>query len=305
MTTPATPAAAPAITTVNYHLWKPCNMRCHFCFATFADIPTAVLPKGHLTREESSRLVSAFAQAGFREINFAGGEPMLCPWLPDLIRQAHRLGIVTSMVTNASRLTPAWLDNLDGSLDYATVSVDSISAETLIKSGRATPAGPMTGEQYAAAIRMLQDRGIRTKVNTVLNSSNVNEDITDFIIDARPDRWKILQVLPVAGQNDGSVEPFIVSTEAFAEYIHHARRVESHGVRIVAEDNDLTTGSYVMVDPAGRFFDNTAGAHTYSDPILEVGVTAALRQLCVDPGKFIARDGFYNTANRTIPPARR
>ena len=23
------------IPTVNYHLWKPCNMRCGFCFATF------------------------------------------------------------------------------------------------------------------------------------------------------------------------------------------------------------------------------------------------------------------------------
>ena len=23
---------------VNYHLWKPCNMRCGFCFATFEDI---------------------------------------------------------------------------------------------------------------------------------------------------------------------------------------------------------------------------------------------------------------------------
>ena len=26
------------IPTVNYHLWKPCNMRCEFCFATFEDI---------------------------------------------------------------------------------------------------------------------------------------------------------------------------------------------------------------------------------------------------------------------------
>ena len=31
------------------------------------------------------------------------------------------------------------------------------------------------------------------------------------------------------------------------------------------------TGSYVMVDPAGRFFDNTSGYHTYGRPILEGG----------------------------------
>ena len=33
---------APAISTVNYHLWKPCNMRCQFCFATFVDISKEV-----------------------------------------------------------------------------------------------------------------------------------------------------------------------------------------------------------------------------------------------------------------------
>ena len=38
------------------------------------------------------------------------------------------------------------------------------------------------------------------------------------------------------------------------------------------ESNELMRGSYVMVDPAGRFFDNVEGGHTYSRPILEVGV---------------------------------
>ena len=41
------------IPSVNYHLWKPCNMRCVFCFATFQDIGTAMLPKGHLGRDGS------------------------------------------------------------------------------------------------------------------------------------------------------------------------------------------------------------------------------------------------------------
>jgi radical S-adenosyl methionine domain-containing protein 2 len=54
------------------------------------------------------------------------------------------------------------------------------------------------------------------------------------------------------------------------------------------------TGSYVMVDPAGRFFDNTAGAHVYSRPINEVGVNVALKEVSVDPGKFRLRDGLYD-----------
>ena len=64
----------------------------------------------------------------------------------------------------------------------------------------------------------------------------------------------------------------LVSAEEFWGYVENNRRVEEHGITVVPEDNDLMTGSYVMVDPAGRFFDNAAGAHTYSRPILEVGV---------------------------------
>ena len=67
------------IPTVNYHLWKPCNMRCKFCFAAFKDIGQHILPKGHLGRENCMLVVESLAQAGFRKINFAGGEPTLCP----------------------------------------------------------------------------------------------------------------------------------------------------------------------------------------------------------------------------------
>ena len=69
------------IPSVNFHLWKPCNMKCRFCFATFQDIGQEALPKGHLPREDSLAVVEALATAGFNKINFAGGEPTLCPWL--------------------------------------------------------------------------------------------------------------------------------------------------------------------------------------------------------------------------------
>ena len=287
----------PAISTVNYHVWKPCNMKCEFCFATFVDISKEVLPKGHLNQHDSSLLVNCLAGAGFREINFAGGEPTLCPWLPDLIKQAANLGLVTSMVTNGTRITAEWLAKLENSLDYATISIDSLDRETLTHTGRTTSSGPMDQDDYLRAVRLLQEAGIRTKINTVLTQENIKEDLTDFILTARPERWKILQVLPVAGQNDLSVDRHLISNDEFQAYIHSARKVEPHGIKLTAENNDLTTGSYVMVDPAGRFFDNTAGKHTYSKPILEVGAEAAFQELSVNHQKFIARDGLYNWAN--------
>ena len=101
-------------------------MRCRFCFATFQDLGQTILPKGHLPREESLAVVEALAGAGFNKINFAGGEPTLCPWLPDLIRRARELELTTSIVTNGSCITPGWLDRVDGCLDWAAVSIDTV-----------------------------------------------------------------------------------------------------------------------------------------------------------------------------------
>ncbi len=85
-------------------------MKCGFCFATFQDIGQEVLPEGHMPREEALAVVEALAAAGFEKITFAGGEPTLCPWLPDLISRARETGLTTTIVTNGSRITGGWLD---------------------------------------------------------------------------------------------------------------------------------------------------------------------------------------------------
>ena len=282
------------IPSVNYHLWKPCNMGCRFCFATFQDIPTDVLPKGHLGRDGSLSVVESLAGAGFHKINFAGGEPTLCPWLPELIKLAKALGLVTSVVTNGSRITGEWLDDIGVALDWAAVSIDSLDPNTLMRTGRATASGPISRQDYLETIQLFRERGIRVKVNTVVTRDNLDEDLTGFIVAAYPERWKLFQVLPVRGQNDQLVSPHVISHEEFDEYVRSVRSVQRSGIRVVAESNDLMTGSYAMVDPAGRFFDNTGGKHVYSRPIIEVGADVAFQEVAVDNGKFIARGGFYD-----------
>ena len=106
-------------------------------------------------------VVDALASAGFDKINFAGGEPTLCPWLPDLIRRAKGLGFTTSMVTNGSRITPEWLDDVDNALDWATLSIDTVDPQKLEELGRTTRTGPLSEDDYLGVIDMLKERGIR------------------------------------------------------------------------------------------------------------------------------------------------
>ena len=281
---------------VNFHLWKACNFRCKFCFATFEDIAQSFLPKGHLPKEQALQVVSELAAAGFQKITFAGGEPTLCSWLPDLIARAKALGMTTMIVTNGSRLSPDYLDRIAPHLDWIALSIDSLDAGTNAAAGRTSARGDALSASEAAAIcEAIRDRGIRLKINTVVHRHNQLEDMSAFLRLARPERWKVLQVMQVEGQNDAHFEDLRISTAAFQAFVAR-HRGQCPGIEIVPEEEEMIRGSYVMVDPAGRFFDSASGQHRYSEPILQVGVDRALAAVSFDLAKFRERGGVYEWA---------
>ena len=253
-----------------------------------------MLPKGHLGKHDCLQVVDLLAQAGFEKINFAGGEPTLCPWLPDLIRLAKRHGLTTSIVTNGTRITRQWLNALNGSLDWIALSIDAVDPGKLRRLGRAVHNNPIAEEECLQIISMIKHYQMRLKINTVVTSETWEEDFANFIRRARPERWKIFQVLAVKGQNDKHVGNYTITNEQFAAYVERNRIVERDGIAVVPEGNDLMTGSYIMVDPAGRFFDNVQGVHNYSRPIIEVGVNEALKDVSVDSECFLQRGGRYD-----------
>jgi radical S-adenosyl methionine domain-containing protein 2 len=281
------------VETVNFHVWQPCNMRCDFCFATFRDMRRTVLPEGHLPQCDAEHVVTMLADAGFTKITFAGGEPLLCPWIIDLIALASESGLRTSLVTNGSLLDAETIRGLRGILDWVTISIDSVRPSTLNAIGRVTAARPASERYYLDLCRKLKRAGLHLKINTVVTAANYREDLTGLIVAARPERWKLFQVLPVWGQNSGKVEPLLITAEQFACFIELNEPVWKQGVYVVAEDNESMTGSYAMVDPAGRFFDAVGHGYTYSDPILDVGVARALSQVVINREKFLDRGGLY------------
>ena len=198
------------------------------------------------------------------------------------------------LIVNGSRISPEWLNSVAEALDWATISIDTLDPRKLEELGRVTRDGPLNEEAYLDVIDILKERGIRLKINIVVAQSNCDEDLTGFIARARPERWKLLQVLPVGGQNDGLVDDQVIAPEQFTGYIDRNQAVEKMGVALVPETNQLMNGSYVMVDPAGQFFDNTTGTHMYSRPINEVGVCAALQEISVDADMFRLRNGLYD-----------
>ncbi|MCU0444876.1 MAG: viperin family antiviral radical SAM protein [Microscillaceae bacterium] len=280
------------IPSLNFHLYEPCNMRCGFCFATFQDVKHSVLPKGHLPKTEAIELMHLLGQSGlFEKINFAGGEPMLCPWLGELIKIAKSYGLTTSIVTNGTKITDAWLAEMKLYLDWIGISIDSLSDETNLLSGRSIVGKKvLTSAEYQSICLKIKAFAYKLKINTVVHRLNWQEDFSDFIRAVEPERWKVFQVLPIEGQNDAKVDKFLISEAEFQAFIQKHK----HLACVVSESNEAIKGSYLMIDPAGRFFDNSEGKHRYSQAILQVGVKTALAEINNDFEKFVQRGGQYD-----------
>jgi radical S-adenosyl methionine domain-containing protein 2 len=274
---------------VNFHLLDSCNMKCRFCFATFLD-----LPRQSQNQERAIQIIRELAQAGFKKITFAGGEPTLWKGLPELLQLSKSLGMTTMVVTNGWNLmNPDYYDRVIPNLDWIILSCDSVNDQKNQASGRAVKGESISYDDYVKLCSKAKRDGLKLKVNTVVSRFNLDDDMSAFISEVKPARWKIFQALPVAGQNDRFNGQFEITKEEFQSYLDrhaHLRDI----LDLVPEDNEAMTGSYVMVAPNGCFFDNSKGRHTYSDPILKVGLTEALRQINFDFGKYYSRGGVWS-----------
>lgn len=272
---------------VNFHVWPKCNLACTFCYATF---PQA---RRTLSLADALAVIDRLVEAGTEKITFVGGEPTLYPHLAEVVRHASVQGLTTCIVSNGARLQQV-LDRAGDAVDWVGLSVDSGNESIQRGLGR----GP--GDHVARSIALaevIHDRGIRLKLNTVVTALNWHEDLTGLVRRMRPHRWKAFQVLRIEDENAGRVEPLLISDDQFRAFVRRHAHLAAEGFPLVAESNDDIRGSYVMIDPLGRFFCNEEGRYRISAPILEVGVDAALAQAGWRSDKFIARGGVYDWSN--------
>ncbi len=264
---------------VNWHVWKYCNYSCTFCFSRFSEVPK------NLPKEKALIVPELLAEAGTEKLTFAGGEPLLCPWLSNLLRISKNHGLTTMLITNASLVTRSYLEKISEYLDWFCVSIDSSSEAIEFRLGRGR------GSHIKNALHVVdlaRELGIKIKLNTVITSLNWKEDFSPILKRIKPDRWKVFQVLPIQGQNDSSIGPLLITTEQFQEYLQRHQQYNP-----IAEFNDDMIGSYLMLDPLARFFDNTHGYYRYSPSIIDVGVETALNYITWNYKKFEKRGGLY------------
>ncbi len=272
---------------VNWYVTSICNYKCDFCFFTdrgfraSLDKPSPL----HLTKEQSMKILTMLFEAGTKKITFAGGEPTTYHLLPELIERAKRLGMTTMLVTNGTGLTDSFLDSVTGYLDAVKFSIDSPSNHTEYRMGRGY--GHHVDEALMAAERV-EKKGMIIMLNTVVSRLNLDEDMTPIVRKLRPVRWKVFQILPAMDMNAANWDKLKITGEEFQSFIERHSKLMP-----IVEDNETMADSYVIIDPIGRFMQDSGKRHVYSTPILEVGVMPALAQVGWNYLMFLKRGGRY------------
>jgi radical S-adenosyl methionine domain-containing protein 2 len=295
---------------MNWHCEAVCNYGCSFCFAPFE----RQRREPRLSESQGIHIVARLAEAGIQKINFVGGEPMLHPHIEAWIIAAKQEGLVTSIVSNGSRMTREWLEDMRFYLDWIGLSIDASNDELHYRMGRGRIGDLRQGRSrhlnHSLEVlehAILLDYGI--KLNTVVTDVNALDDMSHLVELIQPVRWKIFQVLEIEGENQGSVEPLLVDDRQFADYVqrHKAALSGNPEIQIVAEDNDAMICTYAMLDPLGRVYTNAGGRYNYSThTLLETDFASAWADVSAgfDAGAFEKREGSWDwNRQRTAQPS--
>lgn len=293
---------SPTSLVINWHLTEACNYRCQYCYAAWSEsscrrelirdpeLTAALLDELHQFFRPGNHINPLANRLDWSSVrlNLAGGEPLLYAGkLPSVICQARDLGFEVSLISNGSYLTDELLSQIAPQLSWLGISIDSANPETNRTIGRVDRRGQLINlEALNASLAKARqgNPGLQIKLNTVVNELNHGEDLSSFIEHLHPDKWKVLRMLPVVNQL------LAISDEQFAAFV--ARHHDFDHI-ICAEDNLDMRESYLMIDPHGRFFQNSplvAGqGYAYSRPILDVGAEAAFAEMAFDHERFSAR----------------
>lgn len=100
----------------NYYVTYRCNASCSFC-----DIWEK--PSPYVTLENVKQNLRDLKKLRVRVIDFTGGEPLLHRQLSEFLKEAKRLGFITTVTTNAL-LYPKRAEELKGKVDMLHFSLD-------------------------------------------------------------------------------------------------------------------------------------------------------------------------------------
>jgi len=103
-----------------------CNARCRFCSFPKVKKQDRVI----IDPKEMEKSIDILYDRGVRYIQFTGGEPLLHPYILDMIAYSTKKDMISLIGTNGSLLTPKMIEGLkESGLKVAVISIDGTNAK--------------------------------------------------------------------------------------------------------------------------------------------------------------------------------
>ncbi|MBE7728319.1 GTP 3',8-cyclase MoaA [Komagataeibacter sp. FXV3] len=163
-----------------------CNFRCPYCMpeSTYHEGFRFLGPKERLDFDEIERVARMAAELGVTKIRLTGGEPLLRPGLPDLVRRLSTLpGIEDVALTTNGVLLPRFAPALrQAGLRRVTVSLDSLDPAVFahMSGGRGGLSAVLKGVDAACAAGFEGGVKINTVVQRGVNDAGVPDILARF-----------------------------------------------------------------------------------------------------------------------------
>lgn len=272
------------IDVVNYHIINKCNYHCQYCFVGFQER----IPTKEIAFKVVEEIHKFFIKSGVRNgrINFAGGEPLLYPYLTDVIEYANSLNLKVSIITNGSLLTEELVSKWRGKVETIGISIDANSDKTNGEIGRDQNGKILSNEQLFKIADCIHKNGINLKVNTVVSKLNLQEDMLDVYKNVKPDRLKFLCMHVIENINceANKLKPTMEEFESFV-----TKNRYEQGNEVVVEAEGSMQNSYFMISPCGNVFLNENGEGKTHGNCLSQDLYEIYSELPFDNDKYNSR----------------
>jgi cyclic pyranopterin phosphate synthase len=235
-----------------------CNFRCHYCMPQeYSKCHTFLKETEWLRFEEIVRLARLFAELGVSKIRLTGGEPLLRPRFPELVKELKRVpGIKDlAMTTNGSLIGEYVRALKDAGLDRITISLDTLDADLF----RRMSGGRGNLDDVLKGIRKAEEADFACiKINVVLQRGGNDNQILDLVRYFKGGKsiLRFIEYMDVGNCNRWSIKDVVPSAEA---------------LRIIHE--------YFPVKPArSNYFGEVASRYQFLDGSGEVGFIPSVTQ---------------------------
>lgn len=141
-----------------------CNMKCKHCMNS-----SGKNAKGGLEKENALKLIDELYENKTEEIYISGGEPLLYPYIDEVILHANSLGIKVTLATNAFEI-PKHLEVIKKGVQLVSISLDGIGLTHDNFRGI-----PGAFDNCVNVFKLLKENNVKTRISAMIWKENIDQ----------------------------------------------------------------------------------------------------------------------------------